>query len=189
MLSNDTQGAVFGAIVGPLFAFYFVVFLHLGTRRCWTSPCTVSPDSAWGSQQAKNFVMVAEDLQLTPKYVMRDNDTKFTAQFDEVIKTSGAEVKRNTPLSPNLLAQVERFIQTLKVECLDKFVIVAERHLNYITREWRLHYNAERPHEARRHLPPGCESPPTAQETIRLKDIVCETRLGGMLKSYSRRAA
>ena len=92
---------------------YFLVFLHLGTRRCWISPCTLSPDSAWASQQAKNFVMVAEDLQLTPQYVMRDNDTKFTAQFDEVIKTSGAEVKRNTPLSPNLRAHVERFIQTL----------------------------------------------------------------------------
>ena len=73
---------------------YLLVFIHLGTRRCWISPCTAHPDSAWVVQQGKNFVMVAEDLQLTPKYMMRDNDTKFTAQFDEVIKTSGAEVKR-----------------------------------------------------------------------------------------------
>ncbi len=168
---------------------YFLVFLHLGTRRCWISPCTLSPDSAWVSQQARNFVMEAEDLNLAPKYVMRDNDTKFTAQFDEVIKSSGAEVKRNTPVSPNLRAHVERFIQSMKVECLDRFVIVAERHLNYICREWRLHYNRERPHEARGHLPPGMEKRPEDNETVRLNDIVYSSRLGGLLKHYERRAA
>jgi putative transposase len=137
----------------------FVVFLHLGTWRCWICPCTLSPDSAWVSQQAMNFLMDAEDMELAPKCVMRDNDTMFTAQFDEVFQTSGAEIKRNTPLSPNLRAHVERFIQTLKVECLDLFMIVAERHLNYINREWRLHDNRERPHEARGHLPPRFEKP------------------------------
>lgn len=83
---------------------YFLVFLHLGTRRCWISPCTLSPDSSWVSQQARNFVMEAEDLNLAPKYVMRDNDTKFTAQFDAAIESSGAKIKRNTPVSPNLRA-------------------------------------------------------------------------------------
>ena len=141
--------------------------------------------------------MVAEDLQLTPKYMMRDNDTKFTAQFDEVIKTSGAEVKRNTPLSPNLRAHVERFIQTLKVECLDKFVIVAERHLNVINREFQHWYNREfqhwynheRPHSSRDHLPPVCTKPPDPQTTIKMSEIACTTRLGGLLRHYTRRAA
>ena len=133
--------------------------------------------------------MIAEDMNLAPKIVMRDNDTKFTAQFDEVLNTSGAEVKRNTPLSPNLRAHVERFIQTLKVECLDKFMIVAERHLNHICREWSRHYNEERPHEAREHLPPGMEQPPEAIETIKLNDIACESRLGGLVNTYWRRAA
>jgi hypothetical protein len=72
---------------------------------------------------------------------------------------------------------------------LDKFVIVAERHLNYVNREWRLHYNRERPHEARGHLPPDCEKPPEPDASIRSRDVVCTTRLGGLLKSYSRRAA
>ena len=122
-------------------------------------------------------------------YVMRDNDTIFTNQFDEVIESSGAEVKRNTPLSPNLRAHVERFIQTLKIECLDKFVIVGERHLNYIKREWSRHANRERPHEAREHLQPGIKQPPEAIETIRLKDVVCESRLCGLVNTYWRRAA
>jgi putative transposase len=74
--------------------------------------------------------------------------------------------------------------QSLKVEYLDRFVIEAERHLNHVNREWRLHYNRERPHEARGHLPPGLETPPDATETIRLNDVVCSSRLGGLLNSH-----
>lgn len=168
---------------------YFIVFLHLGTRRCWISPCTLSPDSAWVSQQARNFVMEAEDLNLAPRYVMRGNDTKFTAQFDAAIESSGAKIKRNTLVSPKLRAHVERFIQSLKQECLDKFVIVAQRHLNHVNREWRLHYNRERPHEARGHLPPDMETSPQANDTVRLNDVVYSSGLGGLLKHYERRAA
>ncbi|QDT33926.1 integrase core domain-containing protein [Thalassoglobus polymorphus] len=168
---------------------YLLVFLHLGTRRCWISPCTLHPDSAWVSQQAKNFLMEAEDMDLTPKMVMRDNDTKFISQFDMVFKASGAKIKRNTPLSPNLRAHVERFIQSLKHECLDKFMIVAQRHLNHICREWSAHYNSERPHEFCEHLPPACEHPPEPVESIKIRDMVCKTRLGGLLKHYRRRAA
>jgi putative transposase len=168
---------------------YFLVALHLGTRRCWISPCTDSPDSAWVTQQARNFVMEAEDMGLAPQILMRDNDTKFTKQFDEVFKTSGVKVQTNMIRSPNLRAHVERFIQTLKVECLDKFVIVAERHLNHVNREFRLHYNRARPHEARGHLPPGMETPPVTNESIQLNDIVYSSRLGGLLNHYEQRAA
>ena len=167
---------------------YFIVFLHLGTRRCWISPCTLSPDSAWVSQQARNVVMEAEDLNLAPQYVMRDNDTKFTAQFDTAIESSGAKIKRNTPVSPNLRAHVEWFIQGLKQECLDKFVIVGERHLNHVNLEWRLHYNREHPYEARGNLPPHMEKPLEANETVWLNDIVYSSRLGGLLKHYEPRA-
>jgi putative transposase len=168
---------------------YFLVFVHLGTRRSWISPCTLHPDSAWTCQQARNFLMHAEDVELPPKYVMRDNDVKYTTQFDEVFRASDTEIKRNTPASPNLRAHVERFIQTLQVECLDKFVVVNEKHLNLITREFQGWYNHERPHSARDHLPPACESPPAEWETAKLNDVVCETRLGGALKTYWRRAA
>ena len=120
---------------------------------------------------------------------MRDNDVKYSAAFDDTLKSSGAIVKRNTPMSPNLRAHVERVIQTLKFEVLDKFVVVAERHLNHITREAMTWYNHERPHSARDHLPPACEKPPEPQSTIKLSEIACTTRLGGLLRHYSRRAA
>lgn len=168
---------------------YLLVFLHLGSRRVWISPSTVQPDSAWVSLQARNFLMVAEDMGLAPEYVMRDNDAKFSAQFDEVLRSSGAIVKRNTPLSPNLRAHVERFIQTLKFECLNKFVIVAEKHLDHVCRVWSRHYNEERPHSSRDHLPPDFTAPPEEATTVRLNDIICISKLGGIIHSYSRRAA
>ena len=134
------------------------------------------------TQQAKNFLMDAEDMDLAPKMVMRDNDTKFTAQFDAVFENSEAKITRNTPLSPNLRAHVERFIQTLQVECLDKFVIVAQRHLNHVCRQFEAWYNTERPHEACGHLPPAMEAEPEERATIRRGDVVCNMRLGGALK-------
>ena len=167
---------------------HFLVFIHLGTRGCWISPGTVSPDSAWTCQQARNFLMHAENVELPHRFVMRDNDVKYTPAFDAVFSTSNTEVKRNTPASPNLRAHVERFIQTLQVECLDKFVVVNERHLNLINREFQWWYNHERPHSARNHLPPGSQSPPEEWATVNVNDVVCETRLGGALKTYWRRA-
>ena len=133
--------------------------------------------------------MHAEDVQLPPKYVMRDNDAKYKLQFNTVFESGDAEIKRNTPASPNLRAHVERFIQTMQVECLDRFVVVSQSHLNLINREFQHWYNHKRPHSARDFLAPGCDTPPQPRDTIRLNEVVCETRLGGVLKSYSRRAA
>jgi len=146
-------------------------------------------DFAWVSLQVRNFLMVAEDMNLSPDYVMRDNDAKFSGQFDEVFKTSRVQIKRTVPMSPNLRAHVERFIQTLKFECLNKFVIVAEKHLDHISRIWSRHYNEERPHSSRDHLPPDFTAPPSEVTTVRLSNIVCTTKLGGVIRSYSRRAA
>ncbi|GDX94304.1 hypothetical protein LBMAG46_43140 [Planctomycetia bacterium] len=168
---------------------YLLVFLHLGSRRVWISPSTVQPDSAWVSLQARNFLMVAEDMSLSSEYLMRDNDAKFSRQFDDVFKTSGIEITRTVPMSPNLRAHVERFIQTLKFECLNKFVIVAEKHLDHICRIWSRHYNEERPHSSRDHLPPNFTAPPEEATTIRVSDIVCTSKLGGVIHSCSRRAA
>jgi hypothetical protein len=71
------------------------------------------------------FHGLAAGIDLPVEIVMRDNDGKYPAQFDEVLKSGGAKIKRNTPWSPNLRAHVERVIQTLKQEVLDHFVVVA----------------------------------------------------------------
>jgi hypothetical protein len=95
------------------------------------------------------------------------------ARMRDVLAGSLEKVRR---MRPN-----ERFIQSLKVECHDKFVIIAERHLDHVCREWR--------HEERGHLPPGCAKAPETVATVWPSDIVCSSRLGGLLNSYRRRAA
>ena len=91
--------------------------------------------------------MQMEDWGLKVEYVLIDHDTKFTSRFDEVFEADGATVKRVGPVAPNLNAHAERFVQTLKQECLDHFVILGERHLRHTTKEFLAHYNAERPHQ------------------------------------------
>ena len=133
--------------------------------------------------------MVAEDMGLSPEYLMRDNDAKFSGPFNAVFKASGVQIKRTVPMSPRLRAHVERFIQTLKFECLNKFVIVAEKHLDQICRVWSRYYNDERPHSSRNHLPPDFAATSEEVTSIRVSDIVCTSKLGGVIQSCSRRVA
>ena len=113
---------------------YFLVFIHLGSRRVWISPCTENPTGDWTSQQARNFQMHIDENELKCGILCRDNDTKYVRQFDAVVKSTGCEVKRITPMSPNLQAHVERVIQTLKHEVLNAFCIVSNRHMDHILR-------------------------------------------------------
>ncbi len=93
------------------------------------------------------------------------------------------------PRAPNLRAHVERVIQTIQSDVLDSLIVINERHLNPIltvTQDW---YNNRRSHSSRDHLPPSWDKPPPVDNTANPSEIVCTTRLGGLLNSYSRRAA
>ena len=127
------------------------------------------------------------DLPLT--ILMRDKDVKYPPTFDEVFRQAGVEVPKMPPRAPNLRAHVERVIQTIQHEVLDGLIVINERHLNHIlvtTQDW---YNSDRSHSSRDHLPPGWDKPPEPNNTASPSEIVCTTRLGGLLNSYSRRAA
>jgi len=120
---------------------YFLVFIHIGTRRIWVSPCTADPMADWTSQQARNFAMHVDEHDLPLKMVMRDNDQKYPKAFDDVFSSSTCRIKRNVPESPNLQAHIERVIQTLKHEVLNGFCVISERHLDHILRRAADWYN------------------------------------------------
>jgi len=168
---------------------YFLVFIHVGSRRIWVSPCTANPNAVWVSQLARNFDMYRQEENLPCEILQRDNDTKYVAAFDEVFKGAGCMIKKTTPRSPNLQAFVERVIQTLKHEVLNAFCIVHETQLDYILRTTMDWYNFRRGHSARDHLPPvrEDETPPVSVD-FRREKIVCDSELGGHLKSYRRAA-
>ena len=90
--------------------------------------------------------------------------------------------------SPNLNARVERFVQTIKTECLDPFIAFGQDHLDYLVSEFVEHYNEARPHSHRNHRPPLEQAAVPEWETIRLEEVVCRERLGGVSKSYRRAA-
>ncbi|MBB3206220.1 putative transposase [Rhodopirellula rubra] len=168
---------------------YFMVFIHIGSRRIWLSPCTDTPTGAWTGHQARNFSMWMEDEGLECTYMMRDRDKKYTDSFDGVFTSTDCKIKKTPIRSPNLQAHVERVIQTIKHEVLNAFCIVSNAHLDHVLKETSIWYNTERCHSARDHLPPVRDGDPVATVKFRKEHVVCKDRLGGHLKSYFRRAA
>ena len=123
--------------------------------------------------------------------MLHDSDTKFTSQFQDILKAEGMRPKKLVPVSPNLNAYVERFIQTIQQECLDHFVVVGESHLNHIVREFLCHYHEERPHQGLGNVTLArAAAEERAAEVVptTVDEVVCEERLGGLLKSYRRAA-
>ena len=172
-----------------LVTLYVLAFIHIGSRRLWLSPSSRHPDAAWVTQQAERFHQHSKVADLPLTILLRDNDVKYTPGFNEVFRKAGVTVPKMPPRAPNLRAHVERVIQTIQSEILDGMVLVGERHFNHILKETATWYNAERSHSAREHLPPGWDNPPKVDNTAVPSEIVCTTRLGGLLNSYSRRAA
>ena len=89
---------------------YFLVFIHVDTRRIWVSPCTANPTGEWTTQQARNFQMHLLDEELPCELLQRDQDTKYVDSFDDVFRSTGCQIKKTCPRSPNLQAFVERVI-------------------------------------------------------------------------------
>jgi putative transposase len=163
---------------------YFLVFIHIETRRIWVSSCTANPTGEWTTQQARNFDMFLQDEGLPCEVLQRDQDSKYIDSFDEVFRSTGCKIKKTPARSPNLQAFVERVIQTLKHEVLNAFCVVSEKHLDHIRKVGADWYNHRRGHSVRDHLPPAWEdeSPPTVDLDKHL--IICHAELGGYLKSY-----
>ena len=172
-----------------LVTLYVLAFIHIGSRRLWLSSSTRKPDAAWVTEQAERFQQHAKLAELPLTILMRDNDVKYPPTFDEVFRIAGVTVPMMPPRAPNLRAHVERVIQTLQNEVLDGMLILNERHFNHVLIETATWYNAERSHSSRDHFPPGWDKPPNVDNTAIASEIVCSSRLGGLLKSYSRRAA
>jgi putative transposase len=120
---------------------------------------------------------------LTASRVIIDHDTKFARGFDPVFETEEAEVQRVGPKAPNMNADAERWVQTLRTECLNHFLICGKNYLGYVVKEFVEHSNQERPHQAKNNVPlPDAgkdESPVLPFPTGELK---CRKRLGGRLK-------
>jgi putative transposase len=98
---------------------YVLFFIHLSSRRVVLAGVTANPDSGWVAQQARNVAMDLNDQDFAVRILLRDHDAKFTASFDEVFCSEGAEVIRTPIRAPKANAYAERWVQTVRAECLD----------------------------------------------------------------------
>jgi putative transposase len=143
---------------------YVLFFIELGRRRVWITGVSAHPNAAWVIQQARNVTGDLTNADIAPKFLVRDRDTRYVASFDEVFKAEGTEILRTPFRTPNANAFAERFVRTVRSECLDHLLVVNEAHLERILRSYVGHYNGYRPHQGLSQEIPAreCASPPPA---------------------------
>src|SRR6266542_7004783 len=164
--------------------FYVLFFIELGSRRVQLAGCTTNPSGAWVTQQARNlsFTGVFERM----RFLIHDRDSKFTAAFDEVFRSEDIRVIHTPIRAPQANAYAERFVRTVRSECLDWLLILGHRHLEAVLRVYTAHYNRERPHRGPALLTPEAGDAaglPTAKRIDR------RDRLGGLIHEYHQAAA
>src|SRR5438094_6145092 len=156
--------------------FYVLFFIELESRRVHLAGCTANPSCAWVSQQARNLSFTG--LFERMRFPIHDRDSKFAAAFDEVFRSEGIKVIHTPIRAPQANAYAERFVRTVRAECLDWLLIVGRRHLETVLRIYIAHYNRERPHRGLALLSPDSTNahPPPACGGIKRRD-----RLGGLI--------
>jgi hypothetical protein len=102
---------------------------------------TANPNAAWVIQQARNLLLVLEEQGRRVRFLLRDRDTKFCRSFDDVFRSEGADIVLTPIQAPNANAYAERWIRTVRAECLDWLLIIGQGHLDRILRVYVEHYN------------------------------------------------
>jgi putative transposase len=164
--------------------FYVLFFIELESRRVHLAGCTTNPSGAWVTQQARNLSFTG--LFDRMRFLIHDRDSKFSRAFDEVFRSEGINVIHTPVRAPQANAYAERFVRTVRAECLDWLPIIGRRHLETVLRIYTAHYNRERPHRGLALQPP--EPAPATQQQNPGK-IERRDRLGGLIHEYHRAAA
>jgi putative transposase len=138
--------------------FYVLFFIELASRRVRIAGITANPDGAWVTQQARNLVMRLDDERVPVLFLIRDRDSKFTASFDEVLRSEGIRVIKAPVRAPRARAHAERWVESLRRECLDRLLILGRRDLERVVRVYAEHYNGHRPHRSLGQRPEGFQN-------------------------------
>jgi putative transposase len=168
--------------------FDVLFFVELATRRVWLAGITTNPDWRWVPEQARNVLMTLEAEHVRPRFLVRDRDSKFTRDFDEVFRSEGMRVIKAPVRAPKARARGERWVGSVRRECLDRILIVGRRHLQHALAAYVAHYNEHRPHRALAQRPPLRTPPPSDEqpiaEVIDLDRVHRRDLLGGMIHEY-----
>ena len=168
---------------------YLVFFvISLKTRAVEIAGIRVNPDREWMKQMARNLTDLVDGFLRHTKYLVHDRDPLFTAAFEAILKERGVKCVMIRAQSPNCNPHAERFVRTIKSECLNHLVLYGERHLRYVVKAFIAHYHRERFHQGfGGQLIYNRAS--TAAEKRTSGKVVCRSRFGGILNFYDREAA
>jgi transposase InsO family protein len=176
---------------------YVLFFIELGRRRVWITGVTAHPHASWVTQQGRNVTSDLDDEGVEVKFLLRDRDTKYVAGFDTVFTAQGARLLRTPFRTPSANAYAERFVRTVRSECLDHIVIMNERHLEAVLRSYVRHYNLHRPHQGiSQKIPARDDRPQVSVMSAATADhrnhrcfsgrVRRHDRLGGLIHEYER---
>ena len=163
---------------------YVLFFVELGTRRVHLAGCTAHPTAEWVTQQARHLSWQLQDGPIVTRYLIRDRDSTFVRAFAAIFHSEGVEIIRTPYRAPNANAVAERWIRSVRQECLDHRLIIGEAHLRRVLDVYVSFYNEVRPHQGLNQRTPVTSPPPAHPGPIR-----CRSLLGGLLRSYDREAA
>jgi len=162
---------------------YVLFFIELGTRRVRLAGITANPDSAWITQQARQVVWELGETAPPMRFLIHDHDTKFTATFDQVFESEGMEIVLTPYRAPKANAFAERWVRSVREECLDHLLLLGPRHLRRVLVEYVQYYNTARPHQ-------GIEQQaPLPFPPVPTGPVACREVLGGIIHDYYRQAA
>ena len=171
-----------------LVTYYVLFFIHLESRRVSVAGITKHPNQAWMEQVAISATRNTDGYLHPSRYVLHDRDTKFCASFRSLLAAGGVISIPLPARSPNLNAFAERWVRSVKQECLSKLILFGERQLSRALDEFCAHYHGERNHQGKgkgnKLLFPDAGDEPKP----RGHPVVCRQRLGGLLKYYGRAA-
>jgi transposase InsO family protein len=164
---------------------YVLFFIDIASRSVHIAGITPHPDSSWMTQIARNITDVSNGFLCRKRYLILDRDTKYSDAFCGILTREGIEVIRLPPRSPNLNAYAERFVRSIKEECLNRMIFVGQASLRHAISQYVNHYHRERNHQG---LGNQLLRPLAGIEKTHGPIIRCQ-RLGGMLSYYHRAVA
>jgi putative transposase len=162
---------------------FFVIVVK--TRAVEIAGIATNPDGRWMQQMARNLTDSVDGFLRNATYLIHDRDPLFTVAFEAILGERGVKCVRIPAQSPNCNPHAERFVETIKCECLNHLLLFGERHLRYVIKEFMAHYHGERFHQGLG----GQLIESRASSTAKSGKVRCRSRLGGMLNYYYREAA
>jgi putative transposase len=165
-----------------------LLVIEVATRRVHLLGATTNPTGQWLAPQARNLMLELAERAARFRFLIRDRDATYTAIFDAVFHADGVQVLLTPPQEPRANAVAERWVRTVRRECLDRILIYNTPHLLAVLPAYLAHYNQHRPHQRRGHRPPDREDLPALVADLDAARVRHRKMQHGLINDYEQAA-